>query len=275
MNVGFIGTGSMGGVLIQAFIKSNALKPDQILITNRTIKKAEQLVEMHPGIHLSHSIQELVIHSDILFLCVKPMEFRSVLDIIAPLIRKEQVIVSITSPVLIRHLESKLPCKIAKIIPSITNFERSGATLCMYGSLMTDKDKELLESLLCHISAPVRIDERHARVTSDISSIGPAFMAFFVEQLVQAAVELTGISRGEANRLAGEMLLGTGLLLTSGGYSPETLQQRVSVPGGITAKALQLLQKRTDGIFLDVIKATHAKYEEDLNKVEEMMYEVK
>jgi competence protein ComER len=271
VNVGFIGTGSMGSVLIQAFIKSNALKPEQIHITNRTIKKAEQLAEMYPGIHLSHSVNEVADLSDIIFLCVKPLEYRTLLDLIAPFIRLEQIVVSITSPVLIRHLEAKLPCKIAKIIPSITNFERSGATLCMYGSLMSDKDKELLESLLCHISAPVRIDEKHARVTSDISSIGPAFMAFFVEQLVYAAVEVTGISRGEANRLAGEMLLGTGLLLTSGGFSPETLQQRVSVPGGITAKALQLLQHKTEGVFFDVIKATHAKYDEDLDKVEEMM----
>lgn len=271
MNVGFIGTGSMGSVLIQAFIKSNALKPEQILITNRTIEKAKLLVEMYPGIQLSDSIQEITVHSDILFLCVKPLEYGALLDAIAPYGRMEQIIVSITSPILIRHLEARLPCKIAKIIPSITNYERSGATLCMYGSLMSDKDKELLESLLCHISAPVRIDERHARVTSDISSIGPAFMAFFVEQLVQSAVEFTGISRDEANRLAGEMLLGTGLLLTSGGFSPETLQQRVSVPGGITAKALQLLLYRTEGVFLDVIKATHAKYDEDLIKVEEMM----
>jgi competence protein ComER len=271
VKVGFIGTGSMGGVLIQSFIKSNALKPEEILITNRTIKKAELLAEMNPGIHLSHTAEEVAIYSDILFLCVKPLEYRSLINIIAPFLRSDQIVISITSPVLIRHLEAKLPCKIAKVIPSITNFELSGATLCMYGSLMTDKDKELLESLLCHISKPVRIDERHARVTSDISSIGPAFMAFFVEQLVHAAVEITNISREEANRLAGEMLLGTGLLLTAGGFTPDTLQQRVSVPGGITAKALQLLHHRTEGVFLDVIKATHAKYDEDLDKVEEMM----
>jgi competence protein ComER len=271
MNVGFIGTGNMGGVLVHAFIKSNALKPEQILITNRTIKKAEQLADIYPGIQLSRSVTQLAVQCNILFICVKPLEYQSLLDIIAPHVRPEQIIISITSPVLIRHLEGKLPCKIAKIIPSITNYERSGATLCMYGSLITERDKALLESLLCHISTPVRIEERHARVNSDISSIGPAFMAFFVEQLVQAAVEITGISRSAANRLAGEMLLGTGLLLTSGGYSPETLQQRVCVPGGITAKALELLLHRTEGVFLDVIRTTHAKYEEDLNKVEEMM----
>jgi competence protein ComER len=271
VKVGFIGTGSMGSVLIQSLIKSNALRPEQVLITNRTPTKAEALTEMYPSIRFSHSPDELALHSDILFLCVKPLEYRSLIDVIAPMMRTDQIVVSITSPVLIRHLEAKLPCKIAKIIPSITNFEHSGATLCMYGSSMSNQDKELLESLLCHISKPVRIDESYTRVTSDITSIGPAFMAFFVEQLVHAAVEITGISREQANRLAGEMLIGCGLLLTSGGFTPATLQQRVSVPGGITEKALQLLHDRTEDVFMDVIHATHAKYDEDLAKVEQMM----
>ena len=109
----------------------------------------------------------------------------------------------------------------------------------------------------------------------DISSIGPAFMSFFLQQFIESAVDYTDIPHEEATRLAGEMLLGTGLLLTSGGFSPAALQNRVSVPGGITAKALQLLHDETQGVFLDVIKATHAKFEEDLTKVEEMMYEMK
>ena len=76
MNVGFIGTGSMGGVLIQAFAKSKALKPEQIIIHNRSHKKAELLAEMFPGMRSSQSAIETTVQSDILFLCIKPLEFR-------------------------------------------------------------------------------------------------------------------------------------------------------------------------------------------------------
>ena len=135
---------------------------------------------------------------------------------------------------------------------------------------MTEKDKQLLEALLCHISTPIRIKESFVRACSDITSIGPAFMALFIEQLVEAAVRMSGVSRSEANRLAAEMALGTGLLLTSGGFTPQTLQQKISVPGGITAKALQLLRQDTDGLFDKVIRTTHDKFDEDVAMINEM-----
>jgi competence protein ComER len=53
---------------------------------------------------------------------------------------------------------------------------------------------------------------------------------------------------------------------------PEQLQARVAVPGGITAKALALLEKELDGVFNAVIRATHAKYNEDLERVTLSLY---
>ncbi len=271
--VGFIGTGSMGGTLISAFIRAGALKPEEIIIHNRTTRKADELAAQYPGMRVSCSLIETAVSSDLLFICVKPFEYRQVLDKIHMFLRREQILISITSPVLIRHLEKSLSCKIAKVIPSLTNYECSGATLCMYGERMTERDKELLESLLCHISTPIRIQENLARICSDISSIGPAFVAFFIERLVEAAVEETGITHAEASRLAAEMVLGTGLLLTSGGFTARSLQERISVPGGITAKALQAMKQETEGLFGQVIRITHAKYDEDVAMVEMMMSE--
>lgn len=271
MQVGFIGTGSMGSVLIHALVKSNAVKAEQLLIRNRTPEKAELLAKQMPGVAVAASNAEIAASCGLIFLCVKPLEFGNVLAELAPRLHAEQIVVSITSPVLIRQLEDALVCKVAKIIPSITNYELGGAALCMYGERMADKDKELLEALLCHIGAPVRIEEQYARVMSDICSIGPAFVGFWLQQLIDAAVERTGVSRQQATRLGSEMLLGTGQLLTSGGFSPQTLQQRVSVPGGITAKALGLLNDRVHGLFNEVIEATHRKYDEDVRLVEDML----
>lgn len=40
MNIGFIGTGNMGTILIEALIESRAVIPSSLTITNRTIDKA-------------------------------------------------------------------------------------------------------------------------------------------------------------------------------------------------------------------------------------------
>lgn len=268
MKVGFIGTGSMGSLLIDSFIRSGALRPEQIRISNRTLKKALELSDRHPGLIVCRSNAETASQSDLFFLCVKPGEFKTVIDEIQEQLHISQIAVSITSPVQLSHLESELPCKVAKIIPSITNQTGSGASLCIYGSRIKEEDRLLLESLLSSISRPTQVLESHTRITSDFSSCGPAFLSFFVEKWIDAAVEMTGVDRPTLNALAGEMLLGTGKLLTEEGFSPEQLQERVAVPGGITAQALSLLGNRLDGLFHQLINTTHEKYEEDLAKLD-------
>lgn len=266
MITGFIGTGSMGSTLIAAFIRSGALLPSQIIAANRTYAKAERLALAHPGLTAVHSNKEAAASSGLLFLCVKPLEFPRVISEIAPYCREDQIIVSITSPVMLAQLEERLPGRIAKVIPSITNYVQSGAALCIYGERMRGPDIAVLENLLGQISRPQRVAEDYTRVSSDLSSCGPAFMAFLLGKLIDAAVRETGIPAEEARRMASEMLLGTGLLLTAGGFAPNELMERVAVPGGITAEGLNLLERELGDSFTRLIRITHSKYAEDVEK---------
>jgi len=272
MKIGFIGTGSMGRILIEAFIHSGALEAGQIIASNRTFSKAELLAAKYPGLESVRSNIQVALDADWIFICVKPAEYKKVLDEIGSVLLPSQIVVSITSAVLLRHLETHLPCKIAKVIPSITNFVLSGATLCMYSSRMEQDDILELKKLLCHISKPLEVDESYTRICSDLSSCGPAFMAFFLQKFIDAAIERTGISPETATELASEMLLGTGKLLTAGGMDPVALQKQVSVPGGITAEALRMMEVELDGLFIQLVRVTHTKYEEDLAKVESLLH---
>lgn len=267
MKAGFIGTGSMGSILIHAFITSGALKPENMTISNRTEHRALLLRQQFPQLTVVKHNVDVVERSDVIFICVKPLEFKPVIDQIRDYVRQEQIIVSITSPVMIALLEEQLNCKIAKVIPSITNYVCSGVSLCMYGSRMNTEDVNRLERVLRSISTPLKIDESFTRISSDLSSCGPAFLSYFIQQFIEAAVQETGLPQAEATSLASQMLLGTGKLLTSGEFTPTSLQQHVSVPGGITAEGLKLMSEHIGGMFKQLIHATHAKYEDDLVKV--------
>ncbi|WP_148928520.1 late competence protein ComER [Paenibacillus methanolicus] len=272
MNIGFIGVGSMGSLLIDAFVATGALDPSQITVSNRTFAKAVSLAVRHPGLNAVPSNAEAASGRDIIFLCVKPHEYKKVIDELRHGLQPHQLLVSITSPVLLNQLEDCLPCKIAKVIPSITNYVHEGATLCMFGTRVEPADRKRLLDLLAYISDPLEIEECHTRIVSDLSSCGPAFIAFVLQKFIDAAVEETGIDRAQATAIASAMLHGTGKLLTEGEMTPEQLQQRVAVPGGITAKALALLHKELEGVFNGVVRTTHAKYEEDLVVVHDLLY---
>ncbi|MBB6729765.1 late competence protein ComER [Cohnella zeiphila] len=268
MKIGFIGAGSMGSLLAASFLRSGALKPADVTIATRTPAKAEALAVRFPGLTVAPSNADVARMADILLLCVKPLDFRAVLDEIGPLLSPRQILVSITSPVRIDSLESFVPSKVAKIIPSVVNEACCGASLFMFGSRLEAEDRERLRSLFSAISQPLEIPEEEIRVASDLSSCGPAFMAQLLEQFVDAAVESTGIDRELATKLACEMLLGTARLMLEQGCDPAELQRRVSVPGGITAVALEELRRSTQGAFLRVLKVTHEKFAEDLIRVE-------
>ncbi len=268
MKVGFIGTGSMGSLLIDAFLSSGALKPCDILASNRSPKRLLQLAERHPGLSICGSNRDTATESDIVFICVKPLEFKVLTDEISSCLRSEQIVVSITSPVQLYHLESVLPSKIAKVIPSITHCVKSGTSLCVFGSRLHKEDRLVLLHLLSFIGVPLEISETHTRIASDFSSCGPAFLSYFLERWIDAAVEATGIDEMLISRLAGEMLLGTGRLLTEGEFTPQELQERVAVRGGITAEALNHLRSSLEGVFERLITTTHDKYDEDVAKLD-------
>ncbi|TVY00491.1 late competence protein ComER [Cohnella terricola] len=272
MKIGFIGAGSMGSLLVGAFVRAGAMQPDDIVISSRTPSKLSVLKEQYPRLHIADSNKETATDADYLFLCVKPMDFRRVLDDIAPVLTPEQIVISITSPVKLSSLEELIPCKIAKIIPSVVNAIGGGASLMMWGDRLTDDDRKGLRDLFSAISRPIDIQEDEVRVASDLSSCGPAFMASLLEQFIDAAVMSVGMDRAKATSLACEMMLGTARLMLELPCTPEELQAKVSVPGGITAAALATLRRSTRGAFLQVLYTTHEKFAEDVDRVDSSLF---
>lgn len=266
MKVGFIGTGSMGSILLEAFLSVKALRPEQITASNRSWGKVLKISERHPGVTAAENNIETVQASDLIFLCVKPLEFKRVIDDILPYVTKNKLVISITSPILIDDLEKQMPCKIAKVIPSITNSVAAGASLIMFGNRCDEEDRKLIRDLFSQISRPLEIEESKTRVSSDIVSCGPAFISYLLQRFIDAAVEETGISQEEATFLTSEMIVGLASLISKGAFDLPTLQQRVCVPGGVTGAGILALENIGD-VFNHVFKNTHKKYDEDRKSV--------
>lgn len=271
MNVCFIGAGSMGSLLTEALIEAGALMPEQVTIATRTRSKAEALAARYPGLAVAADNRSGAKDAKLVFLCVKPSDFRTVLDDIVPALSRDQIVVSITSPIRIASLEEIVPSKVAKIIPSVINSVGNGASLFMFGERLNGDDRDSLLGLFSAISRPVEIREEEVRVASDLSSCGPAFFSFLLEQFIEAAATETGMNRQTASTLACEMLLGTSRMLQKSGCSPAELQRRVSVPGGITAAALAELRDATKDAFPRVLRTTHEKFAEDVEKAESLL----
>lgn len=261
--IGFIGTGSMGSILVEALLASNALSPGRIIVGNRTPAKAELLANRYPGVAVAASNAELARDARLLLLCVKPLEYSQMLDQLAPALTAEHLLITITSPIKLETLEGLVPCPVARVVPSITNAARSGVSLCEFGSRIEEHHRQRILSLFSHISHPIEVSGPFLRVASDISSCGPAFLSYILQQMIHDAAAETGISQEAATHLTTHMLIGMADLLKEELFTLTTLQQRVCVPGGITGEGLKALEQGVPGLFADVFRRTHAKFAED------------
>ncbi|MCP3025614.1 late competence protein ComER [Halobacillus sp. A5] len=261
MKYGLIGTGNMGSMLTHAFISSGAVQAGDINVYNRSPDKAEALKEQFPEITVAQTITEAGQNSEIIFICVKPHHYEHVLDHLT--LSSNQCLVSITSPVSVNDLEKKVNSQVARIVPSITNRAHAGVSLFTFGDRIHEKfKKELFDTFSC-FSKPVEIEEEHIRVSSDIVSCGPAFVGFLLENMIESANKIGGISQDQATVLMEEMIIGLAALLEKDIYSFPELIKKVTVKGGVTGEGLVALEENIDDTFLRMFQATHYKHYRD------------
>jgi len=274
LNVGFIGTGNMGRILIESFIESGAIRPSFIYMTNRTQSKAEEIKEIYPKTNVLRTADEVVKRSDIVFICVKPLDIHPLLKQLDHLLTPNKCIVSITSPINVDQLESLVKCQVARAIPSITNRAFSGVSLLTFGNSCHKELQRTIEELFEQISNPVQIEDDITRVSSDIVSCGPAFFSYLLQRFVDGAVAETNISKDQAVVLASEMIIGMGKLLETEIYTLPTLQEKVCVKGGVTGKGIKVLEENVGDMFEKIFQATHKKFYEDLEEVSEQFSKI-
>lgn len=261
----------MGTILIESFINGNAVKPEQLFITNRTLEKAYNIQKRYPDIHVMATNEEVAKHATIVFICTKPLHVPAVLKQLRPHLTGHHCIVSITSPISVQQLESLVPCHVVRVIPSITNRALAGSTLITVSERCTEANRTTIEQLFRSISRPIYIDEPITRIASDLTSCGPAFFSYLIQKFIDAAVQQTSITKEQATTLATNMIIGLGALLEQQLYTLPTLQEKVCVKGGITGAGIDVLEKEVGDLFVHVFQKTHEKFYEETEKVRQQI----
>lgn len=272
MKFGIIGTGNMGTILIEALLDSNAVKASDLVIINRTYEKASRIKKRYPAIHIAGEINEVGKRCQFIFICVKPFQIFPLLQEMKDVLNEDKVIVSITSSISVEELENATNCQVARMIPSITNRALSGCTLLTFGNRISEENKQTLYKLASTFSEPYEISEEFTRAASDIASCGPAFFSYLLQRFIDGAVEQTAIPKDLATELTNNMLIGFAKLIENNYYSLETLQEKVTVKGGITGIGIELLKERIGNTFDELFKETQRKFAEDRKRIIEQFY---
>jgi len=262
MRLAIIGTGHLGGMLVRKFVETGAVDAKDILASNRTPEKADRLAEA-TGIRVAANriAAEL---SDVIIICVRPMEVRDAIQDIEHLLTPEKLLISVAGDVSLGTLRTLCTARVARAFPSMASERLQGVTLLAFGDNATKADKHLTRGLFKALGDAIEVSEGNFEVLADLTSCAPGYFAAIMQEFVQAAVRRE-IPAELAERLVNRTLLGTALLLENESF--QGLITSVATKGGITEAGVKVIQAQAPGMFDQLFQATQAKHEQVKRRV--------
>ncbi|TET26521.1 MAG: pyrroline-5-carboxylate reductase [Dehalococcoidia bacterium] len=257
MKIAFIGGGVMGEIILSAILDKGLSTPQAISVSD--IKKSRrQHLQKKYGVTVTDS-NRLAAGGDVVVLAVKPQDLTTVMAELNGQLKAGQLVLSIIAGARINTLCLGLNHnQVVRVMPNTPAQIGQGISVWTATAEVSQEQKEQAGSILKAMGRELYVaDEKYIDMATAVSGSGPAYIFLFIESLVAAAVNI-GLPADIAKELVLETILGSGNLVQKSGKEPARLRKMVTSPGGVTAEALNKLEK---GGFAElVLEAVVAAY---------------
>jgi pyrroline-5-carboxylate reductase len=257
-----IGCGQMGAALLHGVHQSLGTG-----LTAWVVDPTPQQALAVDGITHYPALTDLpiLIKPDIALIAVKPAQVAKVLAELAPLLPDHAVVVSIAAGISLAQLSAALPPthqeqRLVRAMPNLPAVIGQGITVCCNARPLSHPQQALVQHLFGSAGALVWLeDEEKLDAVTAISGSGPAYLFYFAECLIDAAIAI-GLPADLAQQLVLHTLTGSSqlALAKAGTHDVATLRQQVTSPAGTTAAALQVLMDPATGLAPLLQRATMA-----------------
>jgi len=139
--IGFIGMGNMGYAILKGLL---AYIPKEEVTFSEVNRERRLWAEEQTGVCAAESGKDCAEKSKYLILAVKPQYMDQVMEELAPVIKKEQIIISIAAGIDTRYLKGKLgeDKRIVRSMPNTPALVGEGMSgVCMEESQFTEEEK--------------------------------------------------------------------------------------------------------------------------------------
>jgi pyrroline-5-carboxylate reductase len=259
--LGVIGYGSMGSMLVNGFLAAGALSEDQVIVSTRTRSKLNDIKKRLPGITIADNNVLVAQQSKVVLLAVKPRDVKPVLDEIRGSLRQDTHLIFISAGVTINDVEQLFHGRISKVIPSMTMEVREGIALACHNESVDKADAEKIEKLFGSISTVLRLEEWNFEAAGDLTSCAPGLLSAIAQEFVRAGLRHSSLTKEEAKQMVIASFYGTAKLIAEKGMDFDEVISRVATPGGITEEGVKVLRKDLPATFDEVFKRTMGKQE--------------
>ena len=242
-NLAFIGAGNMARSLVGGLI-ADGWDAARISVSDPDEGQLAALRGRFP-VRAATRNRDLAETSEVLVLAVKPQVIREVARELAEAVQTHQpLVISVAAGVRAADLQRWLggDCALVRCMPNTPALVQSGATALFATDSVSDRQKDVAESILRAVGLALWIESEDLMDTvTALSGSGPAYFLLVIEAL-QEAGEALGLNRKTAHLLALQTAFGAAKMALESSEDVATLRQQVTSPGGTTERALAILE---------------------------------
>ncbi len=200
---------------------------------------------------------EVVHHSDLLVLAVKPQSMAALLHEIRPVLTPAHLVVSIAAGITLQQLSEGLGPgrRLIRVMPNTPCLVGASASGYTPGESATREDVDRVDKLLNAVGRAFRVPEQLLDAVTGLSGSGPAFVYLIIEALSDGGVRV-GLPREVATALAAQTVLGSAKMVLETNLHPGVLKDAVTSPGGTTIAGVHALERAgVRGALMDAVEA--------------------
>lgn len=261
--LGIIGIGNVGSMLLHKLIEMNLMEEKNIYVANRSKEKLESLEKKYPHLKICDSNVELVKSCNNILLCVEPLNLPNVLHEIQPYLNEEKYLMISTSMVAHKDIYKFHEGSITIFMPTLISMVDGGVTLGYHSNHVKNHEKTFFEGIMQNFSEVKILCEEDINLSQNLTASFPGFFAEIMLEFVKAASKRSNnVSDEELEHMLLISLLGASRLLLEKNMSFEETINRVSTKGGITFEGVKVFKEKLPEVFDAALNASMGRYEE-------------
>lgn len=242
MKVLVIGAGNMGLAYAKALVKSDFLSKTNLMVSDTDPKKTEEL-EKISRFDVYTNLKDCLPNADIIFIAVKPYHTEELFKELKPMMKKDQVIVSLMAGVTIQSIQNGLGIrKVVRAMPNLPAQVGKGLTSFTTSEEVSRLETSTVQQLLNTTGKSVHLDtEKDIDASTGISGSGPAYVFYFMQSMMEAAKKM-GFSDYDSKVLVSQTFEGAVELFNRSDLTPTKWMDKVASKGGTTRAALDSME---------------------------------
>jgi len=226
-SLGFIGSGRVTRILLQAFKNKNA-HFSLIVVSDPNKEVTANLKKAYPEIQIENA--SVAASQDIVFISLHPPVVMDTLELIKGSINSKTIVISLAPKITIAKISSKLNQSkdIARLIPNANSYINEGYNPVYFPPEFAAKEKQQILNLLSLLGNTFEVPEEKLESYAIMSAMLPTYFWFQWKELAEIGQKI-GLTEKESNDSINDTLIASLNLMFNSGLTPLEVMDLIPV----------------------------------------------